>query len=92
MYKELDLVALTASIPLDRLFDVPYTSPLRRHGCTEGGLIAGDVGTIVCMYDGGEAFEVEFLQPGGKTVALARVLATQARLATKQDIANYRFR
>lgn len=57
-----------------------------------GGLKAGDVGTIVYVQGGGEAFEVEFTEPGGRTVAIATIQASQARRATKEDIANCRFR
>ena len=55
------------------------------------GLRPGDVGTVVYVQGNGEAFEVEFLEPDGYTVAIATVLPSQARLATKEDLANYRF-
>lgn len=88
-FKELDVIALTSSIPRDRIWDIPPGSPLAAVG---GGLRKGDVGTIVCMQGDGEAFDVEFLEPGGRTIGIATVLASQARLATKEDIANRRVR
>ena len=47
----------------------------------ERDLKAGDVGTIVHVYPGGEAFEVEFLALDGDTAALATVLPSQVRVA-----------
>ena len=91
MFKELDVIVLTTEIPLDHIWDVPPGSPLVENGNLRKGLQAGDVGSIVYMQGNGEAFEVEFLESGGYTVALATVWASQARLATSKDIANYRF-
>lgn len=34
------------------------------------GLVAGDIGTVVLVYRGGEAYEVEFVAANGETVAL----------------------
>ena len=47
----------------------------------EEGLKAGDAGTIVHVYPGGDAFAVEFPTLGGDTVAVADVLPSQARPA-----------
>lgn len=91
MFKEHDLITLTADIPLDKIFDVPSGSPLLEGNDNREGLIPGDIGTVVCIYDKGEAFEVEFIEPSGHTVAIATILPSQARPATKKDIANYRF-
>ena len=91
MFKELDVIVLTTDIPLDRIFDVPDDSPLLRGDHVGKGLQLGDVGAVVCVYNNGEAFEVEFLEPTGRTVALTTVLSSQARSATREDIANYRF-
>ena len=92
MFKELDIIALTSPIPRAHIWDIPSGSPLIRDSSPDEGLIKGDVGTIVYIQGSGEAFEVEFLEPGGHTVAIATVLASQARPATKEDIANSRFR
>ena len=50
------------------------------------GLESGDVGTIVHIYPGGEAFIVEFMTPDGWTVALADVLANQMRPVARDDV------
>ena len=91
MFKELDVIALTTDIPLDRIFDVPSDSPLLESDHLGEGLKSGDVGAVVCVYNDGEAFEAEFLEPTGRTVAIATILPFQARPATREDIANYRF-
>jgi hypothetical protein len=40
------------------------------HGVSEHGLAAGDVGTVVHVYPGGGAFEVEFASADGRTAAV----------------------
>ncbi len=57
---------------------------------TEEGLRPGDVGTIVYVQGNGEAFEVEFLEPDGYTVAIATVLPEGASPLADGDIAGYR--
>ena len=91
MFNELDCVTLTAPIALEKTWDIPQGSPLRDPAQPEKGLLPGDVGTIVYVQGGGAAFEVEFLEPGGYTVALATVLPDQIRLATPEDLAADRF-
>lgn len=54
------------------------------------GLKAGDVGTVVHVHGGGEAFEVEFLALDGTTVAIATVLNSQARPVTHDDVTHAR--
>ena len=56
----------------------------------EEGLKAGDAGTIVHMYPGGDAFIVEFLTLDGDTVALVDLLPSQARPVTNKDITHAR--
>ncbi|MXX53322.1 MAG: DUF4926 domain-containing protein [Dehalococcoidia bacterium] len=56
----------------------------------EEGLKAGDAGTIVHMYPGGDAFIVEFLTLDGDTVALVDLLSSQARPVTSRDITHAR--
>ena len=93
MFNELDVVALTAAIAVKPGWRIPATSPLLKSGPAgaAGSLLPGDVGTIVYVQGGGAAFEVEFLEPGGYTVALATVLPDQIRLATPEDLAADRF-
>ena len=56
----------------------------------EEGLVAGDVGTIVHVHPGQEAFVVEFMALDGATVAIATILAAQARPVTSDDITHAR--
>ena len=91
MIAEHDVIALTAEIPLESIFDVPPKSPLLSAN-GGGGLMPGDVGTVVHIQGGGKAFVVEFMESNSwHTVALADVQASQVRPATKRDIANARF-
>lgn len=52
----------------------------------EHGLTAGDVGTVVHIYKGGESFTVEFTTFDGSTVALAKVSAAQIRSLSHNEI------
>ena len=56
----------------------------------EEDLKAGDAGTIVHMYPGGDAFIVEFLTLDGDTIALIDVLPSQARPVTSKDVTHAR--
>ena len=56
----------------------------------EEGLKAGDVGTVVHIHKRGEAFEVEFVTLHGDTVAVATVLASQARAVGRRDLTHAR--
>ena len=56
----------------------------------EERLVAGDVGTIVHVHPGREAFVVEFMSLDGGTVAVATVLETQARPVASDDITHAR--
>lgn len=49
-------------------------------------LEAGDVGTVVHIYDDGKAFEVEFTTLDGHTAAVATVEASQVRRGTGHEI------
>jgi hypothetical protein len=39
------------------------------------GLVAGDVGTVVFVHRGGEAYEVEFMTAHGRTIAVETLTA-----------------
>ncbi|OHC01889.1 MAG: DUF4926 domain-containing protein [Planctomycetes bacterium RIFCSPLOWO2_12_FULL_40_19] len=54
------------------------------------GLLAGDVGTVVHIYDKGEAFEVEFMTLEGETVTVVTLPSSQVRAVGKRDIAHAR--
>ena len=53
-------------------------------------LSPGDVGTVVYIHQGGEAYIVEFMTLEGETIALATVLASQARAVARDDISHAR--
>ena len=50
----------------------------------------GDVGVIIHIHPGGEAFVVEFFTLDGDTAAIATVLSSQARAVTDKDIVHAR--
>ena len=54
------------------------------------GLTAGDVGTVVHVYRGGKAFEVEFVSLDGVTAAVVTVEAPQVRPVRPHEIAHAR--
>ena len=54
------------------------------------GLEAGDVGTVVHIHRGGEAYEVEFMTLAGNTLAVATVSASQCRPVSKRDVSHVR--
>ena len=56
----------------------------------EGGMKAGDVGTVVHVHTQGEAYEVEFFTLHGKTAAIATVRSTQLRPVSPRDITHAR--
>ena len=70
MFKEHEQVVLTAAVS----------------GDLKDNLLPGDVGTIVHVHPNGEAFVVEFTALDGETIAIATVLPSQARPATKTDL------
>lgn len=56
----------------------------------EHGLARGDVGTIVHVHRGGEAFEVEFVLASGETVAVVTLEASDVRPRTGREILHTR--
>ncbi len=54
------------------------------------GLLAGDVGTVVHIYNKEEAFEVEFMTLEGETVTVVTLPSSQVRAVGKRDIAHAR--
>ena len=70
---------------------------IREHECVvllrdrpEAGLMAGDLGTVVHIHDGGGAYEVEFATLKGDTVAIVTVAAALVRPLHRRDIAHTR--
>jgi hypothetical protein len=56
----------------------------------EYGLERGDIGTVVLVHRGGKGYEVEFVALDGETMAVASILASQARSVARREIAHAR--
>ena len=74
MFKEHEQIVLTADVTGDE----------------DEELKSGDVGVIIHIHPGGEAFVVEFFTVDGDTAAIATVLASQARPVLDSDIVHAR--
>lgn len=57
---------------------------------TAEGLKAGDVGTVVHIYDEGLAYEVELTTLDGDTAAVVKVERSQVRPVRKREITHAR--
>jgi hypothetical protein len=53
-------------------------------------LAEGDVGTVVHVYRGGEAYEVEFVALDGETVAVVTLERSQIRPVARREITHAR--
>ena len=58
----------------------------------EEGLVAGDAGTVVHVYEGGKGYEVEFFALNGRTIAVATVMADGVRPVGDEDVTHARTR
>ena len=58
----------------------------------EDGLVAGDSGTVVHVYEGGKGYEVEFFALSGRTLAVATVMAEDVRSVGDEDVTHARTR
>ncbi|MEW6690164.1 MAG: DUF4926 domain-containing protein [Pseudomonadota bacterium] len=56
----------------------------------EHGLARGDVGTVVLVHSGAQAYEVEFTALDGATVAIVTLAASQVRPVGQGEIAHAR--
>ena len=56
----------------------------------DSGLEVGDVGVVVHVHRGGEAYEVEFLTLKGETVGIETLSADQIRAASRRDMPHVR--
>lgn len=74
MFKEHEQVVLTVGVVGDEGQD----------------LRPGDVGTVVHLHPGGDAFVVEFMSLSGDAVAIATVLSWQARSVKGSDLTHAR--
>jgi hypothetical protein len=54
------------------------------------GLVAGDVGVVVHVYREGEAFEVEFVSYGGRTLSVETLEAASVRRVGTRDVPHVR--
>jgi len=61
-----------------------------KKGLAAQGLKAGDVGTVIHVYEAGKAFEVEFLTLHGETVVVATLEGSQVRPVQKREITHAR--
>ena len=61
-----------------------------RHDIEAHDLKEGDMGSVVNVYSGGKAFEVEFVTATGKTVALLTLESSDIRREAKNDILHVR--
>jgi hypothetical protein len=52
----------------------------------ESGIGAGEIGTVVAIYEAGKAYEVEFINPDGTTQALFTAYADEVRRASVQEL------
>lgn len=55
-------------------------------------LVAGDVGVVVHIHRGGEAYEVEFMTLDGGTLTVETLFARQVREAMSRDVPHVRER
>jgi hypothetical protein len=54
------------------------------------GLMAGDVGVVVHIYEGGKAYEVEFIALDGNTVAVETLEAEKIRPIRAREMPHVR--
>jgi hypothetical protein len=54
------------------------------------GLLAGDVGTVVHIHNGGVAYEVEFMTLTGHTLSVTTLEAAQVRPIDRRDMIHVR--
>lgn len=53
-------------------------------------LVAGDIGTVVLVHDGGAGYEVEFMTLDGETLAVVTIEADSVRAIAPREIAHVR--
>ena len=67
-----------------------HDSVVLTHDLPRLGLVKGDVGIVVHVYAGGNAFEVEFLTYDGNTIAVETLEASAIRRAGTGDVPHAR--
>ena len=70
---------------------------IKEHDCVvltqnvpEEKLLAGDVGTVVHIHQGGAGYEVEFMTLTGHTLAVVTLSPAQVRPIARRDLAHVR--
>ena len=70
---------------------------IREHDCVvltqdlpQEGMVAGDIGTVVHIHQGGAGYEVEFMTLTGETLAVTTLMPTQLRPIARRDVAHVR--
>ncbi len=69
-----------------------HSSVVLTEALPAAGLEAGDVGVVVHVHPGAEAFEVEFMTLDGNTLSIQTLTAKQIRAARDCDIPHVRER
>jgi len=54
------------------------------------GLLSGDIGTVVHVYQGGQTYEVEFVALDGETAGIVTVESGDVRPVGRHEIAHVR--
>ena len=67
-----------------------FDSIILLHDMPEHGLKAGDIGAVVHVYHGDQAFEVEFVNGEGRTVALVTLTSEDVRPMLPNEILHVR--
>jgi hypothetical protein len=67
-----------------------HTMVVLNRDIPEHGLVTGDVGAVVHVYSQGTAYEVEFVDGVGKTVALLTLEATVLRTIQSGELLHTR--
>ena len=67
-----------------------YSNVILSKDLPNDGLYHGDVGVVVHIHQGGEAYEVEFLTMGGGTVAVRTLRAEDVQAVDMQMIPHVR--
>ena len=79
------MISAGATVPIGELDRVVLATDL-----SELGLMAGDLGTVVLVHEGGRGFEVEFLTLDGETYAVTTLMADEVRPSDRHEIAHAR--
>ena len=60
------------------------------HDLPEHGLVTGDIGTVVLVYRGAYAYEIEFVAANGETIALVTLEADAVEPVAGREILHVR--